>query len=62
VWLDEKCYLTEIQPRLSRITLSVFWSTLGVSIPYAVDIGSARRVPHKRHWQTPARLGGVSET
>jgi len=59
-WLDEKCYLTEIQPRLRRITLSVLSSKLGISIPYAVDIRSARRVPHKRHWQTLAQLVGVS--
>jgi hypothetical protein len=61
-WLDEKCYLTEIQPRLRRITLSVLSSKLGISIPYAVDIRSARRVPHERHWQTLAGLVGVSRT
>jgi hypothetical protein len=58
-WLDEKCYLTEIQPRLRRITLSVLSSKLAVSIPYAVDIRSGRRVPHKRHWSTLAQLVGV---
>jgi CRISPR-associated endonuclease Cas1 len=60
-WLHEKCYLTEIQPRLGRITLSVLSSKLGISIPYAADIRSARRVPHKRHWGTLARLVGVFE-
>jgi CRISPR-associated endonuclease Cas1 len=60
-WLDEKCYLTEIQPRLRRITLSVLSSKLGISIPYAVEIRSANRVPHKRHWVTLARLVGVSQ-
>jgi CRISPR-associated endonuclease Cas1 len=60
-WLDEKCYLTKIQPRLRQITLSVLSSKLGISIPYAVDIRSARRVPHKRHWGTLARLVGVFE-
>jgi CRISPR-associated endonuclease Cas1 len=58
-WLDEKCYLTEIQPRLRRITLSVLSSKLDISIPYAVDIRSAKRVPHKRHWSTLAELVGV---
>jgi hypothetical protein len=37
-WLDEKCYLTEIQPRLRRITLSALASKLDISIAYAVDI------------------------
>jgi ribosomal protein S14 len=60
LWLDEKWYLTEIQPRLPRITLSKLSSNLGISIPYAVDIRSARRVPHKRHWETLAQLVGVS--
>jgi hypothetical protein len=61
LWLDEKCYLTEIQPRVRRITLSVLSSKLDISIPYAVDIRSARRIPHPRHWETLARLVGLSE-
>ena len=59
-WLNENFYLTEIRPRLPRIALSVLSSKLGISIPYAVDIRSARRVPHRRHWQTLAQLVGVS--
>ena len=59
-WLDEKCYLAEIQPRLRGITLSVLSSKLGVSAPYAVDIRSARRIPHPRHWLNLAKLMGVS--
>ena len=59
-WLNEKYYLTEIQPRLRRITLTELTSKLGISIPYAVDVRSARRVPHKRHWQALAQLIGVS--
>jgi len=61
-WLDEKYYLTEIQPRLRRISLSVLASKLDISIPYAVDVRTARRVPHKRHWQTLAQLVGISQT
>jgi CRISPR-associated protein Cas1 len=60
-WLDEKYYLAEIQPRLRRITLSVLSSKLSISIPYAVDIRSAKRVPHKRHWPILAQLVGVSD-
>jgi hypothetical protein len=59
-WLDEKCYLTKIQPRLPLITLSVLSSKLGISIPYAVDIRSAKRIPHARHWQSLAELVGIS--
>jgi CRISPR-associated endonuclease Cas1 len=59
-WLNENFYLTEIQPRLPRITLSVLSSKLGISIPYAVDIRSARRIPHRRHWELLAQLVGVS--
>ena len=58
-WLNEKYYLTEIQPRLPRITLSVLASKLSISIPYAVQVRSARRVPHKRHWQALALLVGI---
>jgi CRISPR-associated endonuclease Cas1 len=61
-WLTEKYYLTEIQPRLPRITLSSLASKLDISMPYAVQVRSAKRVPHKRHWQALARLVGVSET
>jgi CRISPR-associated endonuclease Cas1 len=60
-WLNEKYYLAKIQPRLPGITLSVLSAKLGVSIPYAVDVRSAKRVPHKRHWQALAQLVGVSE-
>jgi hypothetical protein len=35
-------------------------SKLGISIPYAVDIRSARRIPHRRHWELLAQLVGVS--
>lgn len=59
-WLNEKYYVTEIQPRLPRITLSSLASKLDISIPYAVQVRSARRVPHKRHWQALAQLVGVS--
>ena len=60
-WLNEKFYLTEIQPRLPRITLSVLSSKLDISIPYAVDIRKGRRLPHPRHWLTLAQLIGVSQ-
>jgi hypothetical protein len=59
-WLNERFYMKQIQPRLKAITLSVLASKLSISIPYAVDIRSSRRIPHPRHWQTLAQLVGVS--
>jgi hypothetical protein len=59
-WLTEEFYLREIQPRLKEITLSVLASKLKISIPYAVDVRSARRVSHPRHWQKLAQLVGFS--
>ena len=59
-WMNEKSYMQEIQPRLKAITLSVLASKLSISIPYAVDIRSGRRIPHPRHWETLAQLVGVA--
>jgi len=59
-WLDEDAYLRRIQPRLAGVTISVISSALGVSNPYAADIRAGRHRPHPRHWQTLARLVGVS--
>lgn len=59
-WLTKDIYIHEVQPRLKTITLSALASTLGVSLAYAVDIRSSRRVPHPRHWQTLAQIVGIS--
>jgi CRISPR-associated endonuclease Cas1 len=59
-WLDKEFYLRQIQPRLKGLTLSVLASTLDISIPYAVDIRSGRRVPDRRHWEVLSQLAGIS--
>jgi CRISPR-associated endonuclease Cas1 len=59
-WLTKDIYLREIQPRLKTITLSALASALRISLAYAVDIRSSRRVPHPRHWQTLAQIVGIS--
>jgi len=59
-WLLEEVYRAEIQPRLAAVTVPVISSALGVSQPYAAEIRACRRRPHPRHWQTLARLVGVS--
>jgi hypothetical protein len=58
-WLNEETYRRKIQPRLKGVALSALASALGISIPYAVDVRKGRRVPHPRHWQTLARIGGL---
>ena len=58
-WLNKEFYVLKIQPRLTGLTLSVLASKLDISIPYAVDVRSGRRVPHPRHWLTLAQLVGV---
>jgi CRISPR/Cas system-associated endonuclease Cas1 len=59
-WPDEKTYVQEIQPRLAGITISALASTLGVSEPYAAHVRAGRHRPHLRHWDTLAKLTGVS--
>jgi hypothetical protein len=55
-WLTKDAYIREVQPRLKTITLSALASTLGTSLPYAVDIRSGRRIQHPRHWHSLAQL------
>ena len=59
-WLDEQTYLQKIQPRLAGVTVPFIASALGLSKPYAAEIRAGRCLPHPRHWQTLARLVGVS--
>ncbi len=59
-WLTEEAYREQIQPRLSKASLSQIAAAIGVSIPYASDIRKGRRRPHPRHWQTLAKLAEVS--
>jgi hypothetical protein len=59
-WLTEQVFIGMIQPRLHAISVSTVMSALGVSRPYAVAIRLSRCRPHQRHWQTLARLVGVS--
>jgi len=60
-WLTEEICRTKIQPRLLGITVSAIASALGISGPYAAEIRAGRYLPHPRHWQALARLGGVTE-
>jgi hypothetical protein len=60
-WPDEEAYTREIQPRLSSVAISILCSTLGICESYAADIRAGRHRPHPRHWQSLARLVGVSK-
>ena len=59
-WLDGKTYHEKIQPRLVEVTIPVISAALGISAPYATDVRAGRRVPHRRHWPTLARLVAIS--
>jgi CRISPR-associated endonuclease Cas1 len=59
-WLDRDAYTSEIQPLLGTVRRSVIASALNVSLPYAAEIRSGRRLPHPRHWGALAELVGVS--
>jgi len=51
-------YESEIQPRLSKVSISAIATALGVSWSYAADIRRGKRRPHARHWEPLARLVG----
>lgn len=57
---NAEIYQREIQPRLSKVSISAIATALGVSWSYAADIRRCKRCPHARHWQSLAQLVGVS--
>ena len=59
-WLNNETYVEKIQPQLAGVTYSAIASALAVSLPYAADIRAGRRRPHPRHWNSLARLVGLS--
>lgn len=59
-WLTRDAYVNEVQPALANVAKSQIRSALGVSEPYASFIQEGKRIPHARHWQLLAELGGMS--
>jgi hypothetical protein len=59
--LSAETYEREIQPRLSKLSISAIATALCVSWSYAADIHRGRRRPHPRHWEPLAQLVGFSE-
>lgn len=58
-WLTPELFTKEIQPLLASVPTSAIRSSIGVSKWYASKIRQGYR-PHPRHWQSLARLVGVS--
>jgi uncharacterized Zn finger protein (UPF0148 family) len=56
---SEAIYSSEIQPRLSGVTIPAIMSALNVCESYAADIRRGRRQPHARHWETLVKLAEV---
>jgi hypothetical protein len=58
-WLTPELFTEKIQPLLASVPMSAIRSALGVSKWYASKIRQGYR-PHPRHWETLAKLVGVS--
>jgi hypothetical protein len=58
-WLTPELFSRKIQPLLADVSTSAIRSQIGVSRWYASRIRQGYQ-PHPRHWQTLARLVGVS--
>jgi CRISPR-associated endonuclease Cas1 len=59
-WLTNEYYITNIQPRLAKLTRPQIAEALGVSVVYAGEIRNGKCVPHPRHWLRLAGLVGIS--
>ena len=59
-WLTEQYYVEQIQPLLRGKKVREIAEAMQVSKPYAAFIRSGKRRPHPRHWNTLAKLIGVS--
>jgi CRISPR-associated endonuclease Cas1 len=59
-WLNEQCYVQQIQPRLGTKKVREIAAAMQVSKPYAAFVRSGRRRPHPRHWTVLSKLVGVS--
>ena len=60
-WLTNEFYETKVYPLLGNIPRSAISTALGVSKTYAGEIRAGKSMPHPRHWQTLAKLVGVSQ-
>jgi CRISPR-associated endonuclease Cas1 len=58
-WLTPEFFTQKVQPLLAAVPMSAIRSSIGVSKWYASKIRQGYR-PHPRHWQTLAKLVGIS--
>ena len=58
-WLTRDVYVERVQPVLAHVAKTRIRSALGVSEPYSSAIQAGKRVPHPRHWEALAGLGGI---
>jgi hypothetical protein len=58
--LTEKTYREKIILCLNKMPVKAIASALAVSLPYATDIRSGKRIPHPRHWQRLADIVSTS--
>jgi CRISPR-associated endonuclease Cas1 len=59
-WLTNDVYMSQVLPRLARVTRAAIRSAIGVSEGYATEVRRGTRVPHVRHWVKLAKLVGAS--
>ncbi len=59
-WLTQSSYREIILPRLAEITIRSLARTMNVTEPYAAEVRKGKHVPHPMHWQSLAKLVGVS--
>jgi len=55
-WLNEEVYRGQVLPRLPKMSVPIIAAAIGVSLPYATEIRSGKRRPHRRHWHALAQL------
>jgi CRISPR-associated endonuclease Cas1 len=58
-WLSDNIYAHRIQPHLVSVKNRTIATALGVSMAYAAEIRTGKRIPHARHWLILAKLAEI---
>jgi CRISPR-associated endonuclease Cas1 len=59
VWLNQDFYRTRILVELKKLRTAHVARYLSWSESYAAEVRSGKRTPHRRHWETLAKLAGL---
>jgi hypothetical protein len=59
-WLNEECYVQQVQPQLKGRKVREIAAAMQVSKPYAALVRSGQRRPHPRHWPILANFLGIA--